>query len=162
MVTATGGVAPEAPKVAGWIDWLAFHLAQKMPIMLAMYFTLIKWAAYIPPNLIRKVINGPEKPFLEVILDNNLLPIFMAQTFKQGTAGAIEDFVRSGKLGFNLSEVSFPVLFVQGLKDPFVPPRQTRRWSELVVNSKYLELPEAGHATAIFALSQIQQQLHSR
>ncbi|MBX2810991.1 MAG: alpha/beta hydrolase [Myxococcales bacterium] len=160
VVVATGGIATEANQVAGRIDRIAYFLARRIPFVLRLYFWLIYRIANLPTSILGLLAIGAEKAFVTTVIQNGLFSAHIHEVFKQGTRGAIEDFARSGHLGFRLPNVRYPVLFVQGLKDPFVPAQQTRRWSELVPNSQYIEIPEAGHAGAIFALNSIYTLLH--
>jgi pimeloyl-ACP methyl ester carboxylesterase len=155
VCVASGGVASEAPEVAGRVDRLADLLSRWAPWVLGGWFHLLGLGSRLPPALLRRVARGVEAPLLRTAVDTGLARRVMAEVLRQGASGAVEDFRRAARFGFTLGDIDFPVLFVQGTADPFVPVRQTRRFAELVPRGRYLERPGAGHGGTIFGLDRV-------
>lgn len=155
VCTAPGGIAPGARALAGLVDRSADRLSTLAPWLLVAYFRVIALGLRLPRALLRFAAVGVEAPFVRAVVDSGLGSAVIREVFRQGSAGVVDDFRRLGNFGFSLETIEHPVLFVHGRHDPFVPVRQTRGFSHRVPRSRYLELPHAGHGTAIFALDAI-------
>lgn len=159
VCSAPGGVAAEAPAVAGWVDRLASALARHAPLLLHAYFRVMGLAAAVPSAVLSAAAVGVEAPLVRAAVRTGLGRALLRETFRQGTQGAVDDFRRLGDFGFRLGAIGTPVLFVQGTRDPFVPVEQTRAFARLTPGSRLVELEGAGHGGAIFALDRIAAEL---
>ncbi|MEO1172257.1 MAG: alpha/beta hydrolase [Myxococcota bacterium] len=162
VITAPGGVASEAPGLAGWIDRGADWLARRAPWALVAYFRLLQLGAKVPAPLLRPLAFGAEGPFVRAVLDSGLGPANFSAVFAQGSRGVVDDFRRLGAFGFPLSDIRTAVLFVHGERDPFVPSRQTEGFAARVPRSTYVSFSGLGHGGAIFALDRISLRLKGR
>ncbi len=155
---APGGVLDGHATVASWIDRAGAALASHAPAVLGAYFRLMQVFAATPAWLakpIAAILGGEEgKTFAEPAV-LALMPALLRESLAQGARGAVEDYRRMGvPWGFAVEDIDFPVDFVHGRVDAFVPLAQTARFAKLTRHARLRVLDGKGHLGAIFALDQ--------
>jgi pimeloyl-ACP methyl ester carboxylesterase len=94
---------------------------------------------------LRLVANVEGEPVPESVLDSTL------DHFDQGTQRAILRLYRSSPpevltaAGLELSSLQKPALVVWGTRDPYIPARFARAYSDALGARELVELPDAGH-----------------
>ncbi|MEO5802928.1 MAG: alpha/beta hydrolase [Verrucomicrobiota bacterium] len=115
-------------------------------------------------NLIEKVQRDGTKPAVETLLpkmfsaanQNNSgltrFPIDGAE--KAGVEGicwALEAMARRPDRTGLLRTLKIPATVIHGTEDKIIPPERARQMSQMISNSKYVELPGVGHASPLEA-----------
>ncbi len=119
-------------------------------------------------TLIEKVRREGTRPALDALLpklfaegnqNKNELTRFAIQGAENagvdGICWALEAMARRPDRTSFLRVLEVPALVLHGVGDKIIPPERARQMSELIPDSKYVEVPGAGHATPLEAPSPV-------
>ncbi|MEL6348830.1 MAG: alpha/beta hydrolase [Myxococcota bacterium] len=154
VILASGGVDPANPAASGWVDRAASVLSRRTPAILTAYFSMIQLGMRLPGPLITGVARWIPSPDAAPLRHPRFVALFKAvnaAAFRQGTAGAIEDYRRLGSdWGFSVGDIRAPVTVIQGTKDASVPIRQAQHYAKTIPDAALHLAPGDGHFAAIF------------
>jgi len=134
------------------VRWVSV-LSRRFPFVLGVYFSLIELGLQLPAGLIRGIaawIPSPDAIPLRNLRFVELFQSINAITFRQGVAGAVEDYRRLGSdWGFSVRDIRTRVTVIQGTADASIPIRQAEHYAQAIPEST-LHLTEGdGHFSAI-------------
>lgn len=136
------------------MNWYARHvfgLAQKDGwFLLKLYGFILTQVANLTPHLLLWLIatihGGADKRVLQQPAVITALTANLRAAFAQGDAGVLSDLrVYAQPWGFDLGEITLPVQFWHGDRDPIVPLRHTQYAHAQIKTSTLNVIPGEGH-----------------
>ena len=152
--------APHATDGMRWQNRIGFQLGARFPLL----------AGLIMSSMARQVRHSPERTVAAVVRAmsaadtqagerpevRELLARILTEAFRQGHQGAALDVVLLGSpWGFELEEVTVPVLLWQGEADVLVPPSMGRHQAECLPDCQAHFFPGKGHLLVVDHMAEI-------
>ncbi len=141
----------------GWVDRLAAWAVPK-PGLLTAYFGLIAAGARTPPSVVALLA-----PLMSRWLPSSdpRLPTLFLRTLREATKNGYSGVVEDTKVlhrawGFDVTSIRFPVDFVNGTRDEFVPFAYGAELADRIPGARLHTAQDATHFGTIFDLNRLQ------